>query len=453
MHMTYNSRSRRALSLVLGALMAAGTAGCNDFLTVQNPGAIEATDVSKPSYASLLVNGTIGRFQPAFSSSDLYSAIFTDELANFHGFVDNIEIDRRAITYTTNGTYSGLVYGALQQSRFFADTTTGLLKSFLGDTASRDVRVARVLAYAGYSYTLLADQMCAAPIGLSAAYTSDQLYGFALQRFKEAITVAGAAKGYNAGLSPATTASKANALAADSILNLAQVGAARVSLDLGQMADAATYASVVPSGFQFRVYHSANSATETNPFYGAASGGANAEFVGLTNTPFDTVRNDPRIPRPPTTEGTQQGPAIVPNSPLAFSTYDGTLVGADFTKNASIRFASGLEAQYILAESQGQNAANLAFVNSRRAIGGQPPLIAPTDADYMAAVREQRARDLYLANYRLGDLRRYKKLYNLDLFQTGPFASPVPAPPTFGDQECFPIPLSEYNGNPNLPRP
>lgn len=453
MDMTIGRRTRTTSALALAGLLALAAAGCNDFLRVENPGAIEAQNVGNPFYTSLLVNGVIGRFQPAFSSSDLYSAIFSDELANFHGFVDNIEIDRRAISYTTNGTYSGLVYGTVQRSRFFADTTALLLKSFLGDTATRDVRLARVLAYAGYSYTLLADQMCAAPIGLTAAYTPEQLYGFALDRFKEAITVAGAAKGYNAAISPATTASKANALAADSILNLAQVGAARVSLDIGKMPEAISYASTVPAGFEFRVYHSANSAAENNPFYGAASGGANAEFVGLTNTPFDTVRGDPRIPRPPTTEGTQQGPAIVPNSPLAFSTYNGTVVGADFTKDASIRFASGLEAQYIVAEAQGLNATNLAFVNSRRQIGGQLPLVAPTDAEYMAALREQRARDLYLANYRLGDLRRYKKLYGLDLFQSGAFASPVPAPPTFGDQQCFPIPLAEYNGNPNLPRP
>ena len=61
-----------------------------------------------------------------------------------------------------------------------------------------------------------------------------------------------------------------------------------------------------------------------------------------------------------------------------------------------------------------------------------------------------RRRDRCLAGYRLGDVRRYKKLYNIDLWQHGPYPSPVPAPPTFGDTECWPIPLAEINGNPFL---
>jgi hypothetical protein len=148
-----------------------------------------------------------------------------------------------------------------------------------------------------------------------------------------------------------------------------------------------------------------------------------------------------------------QGSAIVPNSPLNYSTYDGTATGSDFTRAASIRFASGLEAQYILAEAQGATAANVTFVNNRRAIGGQAPLVAPTEAEFQAALREQRARDLYIAAYRMGDLRRYKKLYQVDLWQKGAYVSPVAAPPTFGDQECWPVPQAEYTGNPNLPKP
>src|SRR5438552_3453794 len=83
--------------------------------------------------------------------------------------------------------------------------------------------------------TLLGEQLCSAPIGLSKAYTSDELLGFALDRFRSAISIATAAK------------AAAGGLAADSILNLGNVGAARVSLDLGNATQAATYAAAVPS--------------------------------------------------------------------------------------------------------------------------------------------------------------------------------------------------------------
>ena len=87
----------------------------------------------------------------------------------------------------------------------------------------------------------------------------------------------------------------------------------------------------------------------------------------------------------------QQDSAITPNSPAAYSTYNGTAVGADFTTASTVRFASGLEARYILAEAQGTTTANVTFINARRAIGGQAPLVAPTEADYQIALREQRA--------------------------------------------------------------
>jgi hypothetical protein len=436
--LTKMPRRRLTLPLIVAVVMAASA--CNDFLKVKNPGAVEEPEINSPAYVTLLVNGVIGEFQPAFTSVALYSGVFTDELGNFHGFPENIDIDVRNVGIG-NGTYNTGVYTPLQSARFMADSVTSLLKTLLGSTANSDVRLARVLAYAGYDYTLLGEQMCSAPVGLSQAYTPDELLNFALDRFKSAITVATAAKAANGGA------------AADSILNLANVGAARVSLDLGKMTDAVTYAQAVPVAFNFYVYHSAQNLRENNPLFSAASGGASAEWVGLTNTPFATVTGDPRIPHPATKEKMQQDSAVVPNSPLAYSTYNGTATGADFTTSASVRFASGLEAQYIIAEAQGVTPANVTFLNTRIAIGGGTPLVNPTAAEYTAALRDQRARDLYLAGYRMGDLRRYQKLYQADLWQKGTYVSPVPAPPTFGTQTCWPIPLAEYNGNPNLTKP
>ena len=442
--------NRRRFAVILSAAAVTLTfAACSDFLKVQNPGAIEDANVNNPAYLQLLVNGVIGEFQPAFTSVALYSALLTDELSNWHGFSDNIDIDNRSLT-NGNGTAAGAVYTPLQSSRFLADSAAGYLRTFLGDSAKRDVRVARVIDYAGYSYLLLAEQMCLAPVGLTRAYSSDELFGMAIDRFKSAMDIATAAKGYATGLG---AAGAKNGAAADSLLNLARVGAARASLDLGKFGDASSYASAVPSTFVFKVYHSANSGRENDPFAAAASGGASAAFVGLTSTPFEKLTTDPRVPRPPTLQRTQQGLTYIPNSPLDYSTYNGTLSGAPFTKDASVTFASGLEAQYIVAEAQGVTAANLAFLNSRRAIGGDAPLAAPSDADFKASLRDQRSRDLFLSAHRLGDLRRYKKLYNIDLWQHGTYTSPVPAPPTFGNVECWPIPLAEYNGNPNLHNP
>ena len=439
-------RTLRSALCVGAAFLTAAAAGCSEFLEVKNPGAIEEKNIDNPAYLSLLVNGVIGEFQPANTSVALYGAVLSDEVSNWHGFSENIEIDNRSVG-AGNGTMRDGVYVPMQSTRFLADSTIGLLKQFLGDTASRDVRLARVQAYAGYAYVLLAENMCYAPIGIGRSYSSDELFAIAVDRFKDALATAAAAKTYNASLGANGTK---NVASADSILNLANVGAARASLDLNKKAEAIAYASAVPTGFAFKSYYSANSARENNSFFAAASNGQAAEWIGVSNTPFAGITNDPRVPRPATTEGTMQGQTFVPKSPLQFSTYNNTLTGAQFTRDAAMTFSSGLEAQYILAEAQGATAANVTFLNSRRTIGNMTPLVAPSETDFQAALREQRARDLYLAGYRVGDLRRYKKLYNVDLWQKGPYSGPptVSVPATFGDAECFPLPLAELNGNP-----
>jgi hypothetical protein len=120
----------------------------------------------------------------------------------------------------------------------------------------------------------------------------------------------------------------------------------------------------------------------------------------------------------------------------------GTLQIIDITTN--IKFATGLEAQYITVEADGPNAAMLSFVNARRAIGGQTP-VDLTGAALLNELRVQRARDFFLTGQRLGDLRRYLKA-GTDLFPKGKY--PV-FTDFYGDKTCFIVPLSEKAGNPN----
>jgi hypothetical protein len=119
-----------------------------------------------------------------------------------------------------------------------------------------------------------------------------------------------------------------------------------------------------------------------------------------------------------------------------------TLQPIDIT--TTIKFATGLEAQYVIAEADGPTAATLAFVNARRAVGNQAP-VNLAGAELMAELRDQRARDFFLTGQRLGDLRRYLKA-SIDLFPKGKY--PVFAD-FYGDAKCFIVPLSEKAGNPN----
>jgi hypothetical protein len=111
---------------------------------------------------------------------------------------------------------------------------------------------------------------------------------------------------------------------------------------------------------------------------------------------------------------------------------------------SDIAFATGLEAQYDIAEADGPTQATLDFVNARRAVGGQAP-VNPSGAALMTELASQRARDFYLTGQRLGDLRRYAKAGN-DMFPTGKY--PL-FNDSYGDAKCMIVPLSEKTGNPN----
>ena len=433
--------------------VAALAAGCTDFLKATNPSAIDAKDLENPLYVNLMVNGVIGEYQQAVDDYNLRTGTFGDELFNNHGFFEEREIDKRNVDLG-NGTYPLVLYVPLQRSRFLADSVAGRLKVIFADSASRDLRVARVLAYAGYSYVLLAESLCSIPVNGSVPLTPEDLTKtFSVPRFNEAIAVASAYR--------AATSIPAQQAAADSVINFARVGAARALLYVNDKARARTFAEQVPAAFEFRSFYSAQNGRENNAFFLAT---VSSPYVSLE--PGYKRLNDPRVPHPVLPQGAQstaQGNTdtvtvgairtigvFVPNAGRMFSQFDNTVIGADVALDGFIRIATGLEAQYIVAEADGPTAATLAFVNARRASGNQTPVVLAGDA-LMAEFRDQRRRDLFLDGHWLGDMRRYLKYLQLDLFPRGRYPGTVTSE-TYNDATCFPLPLSELAGNPNVPR-
>jgi hypothetical protein len=429
---------------MLGALAV----GCNDFLKASNPSAIQTDDLTNPLYINLMVNGVIGEFQGVVDDVNLRAGVFSDELFNNHGFFEEREIDKRNIDQG-NGTYPLVLYVPMQRSRFLADSMAGRLKTFLGDTASRDLRLARVLAYAGHSYALLAENLCTIPVNGSAPFSPEDITTkYTIPRFNEAIAIATASRAYNT--------SAANQAAADSIINWSRVGVARAALYMNDKATARTFALQVPAAFEFRAYYSAQNARENNAFYEATNG---SPWVSLE--PGYKRLNDPRVPYETLPRGVQsiaQGNAdtvvsgnvrtvgaYVPDAGIMSGAYTGTVTGARWQRESFIKIATGLEAQYIAAEADGPTAATVTFINSRRAVGGQGTFAG---TDIMAELRDQRRRDLFNDGHRLPDMRRYLKYQQLNLFPNGPYLGSTTGE-TYNTATCWPLPLSEIAGNPN----
>lgn len=431
---------RRAGLVGLATLSLLGAISCNEFLVAENPGAVEEPEVNDPAYVNLIANGAIYAFQDSHDDVAYWNGQLADEIHNREVFIEEGQIDRREL-YPEMTYITAFMYSPLQRARFLGEDAAKRLKVVLGDTASRDLRVARSLAYAGYTYVYLGEMNCVTPIDLGVPKTPEEIFADAITRFEEAITVSNAAKTYLQSL----PGNNANAIAAtDSVRYFAFVGAARAALDRNEKPRAVTFATQVPASFEFRAYYSDNTTAQLNRTYNRLQQGTSGT---LANTPFAAMAGDPRIPRV-TSPAARVG---TPLSPPSYSSFNSTAAGAQFTPVMSVRIASGLEARYVLAEADGPTAATNTFVNERRAVGLQAPVTLTGDP-LMAELRDQRSRDFYLDNHRLGDLRRYKKYFNVDLFPKGPYPGSTSGQIYNESVDCWPLSRNEIDQNPNIPK-
>ncbi len=423
-------RMLRGTAVAAALLVGLAAAGCDNLLDVTNPRFISEDQLTDPALEQLVVNGVIGEFQYAYGYYALYSSAMTDET-----FIDHTQVDIRELTLRNileANTVNAAIYSNLHRARQSAEDGIDRLTAMLGDAdAAKSLNVATIMAYGAYAYTLLGEGFCESTVDLSAPFTSDQMLQKGIDLFDRAIATA-QASGSSAG--------------ATDIINMARVGAARASLKLGDAAGASAYAALVPPGYEKYVWYSANSVRENNIFQVPAGTSGSWLSMGPTFQAFA----DPRTPMTTLTNirGLNSNPIFPPQKPFMYQGWSADAVDDQIANGTSVRFATGLEAQYVVAEVQGPTAATLAFVNERRAVGGKDPVDLSGDA-LMAELRWQRSIDLYLTGQRLGDLRRYKSKLGVDLFPSGKF--PV-TNDVYGDATCFVVPLTEKNSNPNYPR-
>jgi hypothetical protein len=444
MHM--NPAARRRASFLAGIALIAGIA-CSDFLVAENPGAIEEPDVNNPAYVNLIAAWPIGAFQDAQDDVTYWTGQFADEIWNREVFAEEGEIDRRDMR--VDMTYFGaFTYTPMQRARFAGEESGRRLRTLLGDSASRDLRVARAAAYAGMSYVYLGEMLCETPIDLSAPKTSAEIFADAIARFQEAIRVADSNKVFLATLPPSVTVTNLIA-AADSVRYFATVGAARAALNRNDFTtvNALLTAVAVPAAFNFYAWYSNNTTAQHHRVYNRLQVGSSGTML---NEPFFLKTGDPRIPRVVSTTGTNGKPL----SPSSYTSWNNTVAGAVLTPDLGHRIASGLEAQYIRHEADPTTQAAIDFINARRAaglMGASTLTLASTDAEVRAELREQRSRDFYLDGHRLGDLRRYLEFYNINLFPQGAYPGSTSGAQYNSAVTCWPLPTAEINGNPNIP--
>ena len=455
----FHLRTARAFA----ALGLVAMLGCSDLLKVENPDEIPVKDLlqKSPALINALVYGVVGDFTHMYDDPFMWrGSMFTDEQVTGVNWEQTARLNLRIVQYT-EGDADGMftdISRALRQAEDVYDRLQTLVPA---PASSADV--AKVLAFAGYSYVVMGEAMWEAVVSKlntetgeitfgDHLLTPDSLFLRAIGKFNQAITVA-------------TAAGDAN------LQNLARVGLARAALNAGQNATVISAAGAVPASFKYWLDFSDATDRENNNQFTNINGsnhrlGMHPRFLQSGGAAFGTQRlvasqTDPRIQAD--TNWTTGHNALTRlykiRQGLRFDGYNGNRWGsvpkttpAAYARGTDILLADGVEAQHHLYEATGPTAATATFVNARRAVGFQTAITYNLPADnaaLMAELREQRARDLFQGGFRLGDLRRWKKNGTGDFFPTGPHVNS----PTWGNYEtatCFPLPLEEYDGNPNI---
>jgi hypothetical protein len=447
-------------ALALAVLPLAACDTIDDLIRAENPAEINEDELDDPTLINVMVNSVVGALATMYDDYPIWRAsMLTDEQVTGINWEATARLNERKLRFDQETA----MFGQLSRYRFFGDSIASRFRTMLANPAA-DRRMALVLAHSGYGYNFIGEIMCEATLNVGATiYTPVQMFELAIPRFEEAIQVAAAAGS-----------------TANDVRNLARVGLARAALNAGQMQKAADAvsggnaygAAAVPLNFDWWVEYLQG--TMSNSMHARIAGSNHALGVHprfLSGPWLETLRatqTDPRIQHNPVprTGHNALSPLYTPYSPLPYSTYNGRTVAeggtaaatgpAPFDQSMNIKLASGLEAAHHYYEAAGPNAVGpwgttLEFVNARRVYGNQDPVVLTGDA-LMSELREQRARDMYLGGFRLGDLRRWQRQGVNDpnhVFPTDPH--PVPGW-SYADATCFPLPLPEYVGNPNIQR-
>lgn len=464
-------------------------AGCSpdDLLKVENPEELQVDNLNDPALMQVQLNGVIEVLHDAYVEPVIEWATFmTDEMITGLNWEDFARVNQRIASWLEGPTDA--IFRELSQGLRMGHDLTERIRGWAADDPDTDFdpALATALVYTGYSTLVLAENTCQSVISTdpdnpsSTILSQLETFEVALPYLEEALSVAQAA-------------------GETDVANLALTGLARANLGLGRWAEAANYANQVPAGFEwwmeFVDISGGRNALQNTSHGGNFTHGIHPRFTGV-HPSFDGTgfafkdnniiapQTDPRIQHAVSDRTGHNGltPLYKFFQGLRYSDYNGETIAppsaacpnctgtdpddmpllAEF--DTDVLLADYVEAQHHYHEAlamqdiAANEAAVLAFVNARRAVGNQPSVSLSGQA-LITELRNQRARDLFMGGFRLPDLRRWTRFDA----GNGPFdggsyfpTGQHPNFPVWTDYEswtCFPIPLQEYEGNPNLSPP
>jgi hypothetical protein len=385
------------------ALVSFALVSCSGLTTVDAPDLVQPRNLENATGALARRAGALSRFATAFANQVIESGLLADEFTNAGSVIFS---DRRTIT-ASNTTYP---FAALSLARIDALRAIFSLQEYAGTAR----QVAELYAIVGMIETLFAENLCSpvpvatvrggAPVD-APPYRRDALLRMALAHFDSA---------------------EAQAMPADSIINLIRVGRARALVNLGDLDAASSSVVDVPLGFAYTVPYSASVSTQSNRVFQSLATNrlfTIADREGGNGLPFISA-GDARLV-------TQ----LIGRSSDGVPVYN---YAANGSLSAPITLASGVEGLLVQAEAalrQGDVSRWAALLNQLRRTAISPAMSPlPSDSTIDATAHErlivqfrERAFWLFGRGRRHGDLRRLVRQYGRDpesVFPTGLYQGP-----------------------------
>jgi len=455
------TRLARLAGVLAAACLLLPLSACDEILSVRNPAEIPVDSLGNAALLDAQVAGLIARTAEVVSGTESAivqaAAFMTDEQLTGLNWEDWQRTNQRIANY--NEAQMDAMWSDMSEMVKLGENALRNLDTLAADPTS-DERVALASALTGYGYLFIGLHFCNAVFSTPDSLSGDlqqptDVFQLAIPYFQDAIDV-GTAAGET------------------DIVNLARVGMARAHLNLGNWSQAISFAGAVPAGFVWWVEFTDADTDLYNNLYNEVTGanhtiGVHPAFLNGTYGDDGLVagQTDPRIQHASDNDTGHDGSTLLykPYQGRRFSGYSGlTIAGGAveevdvilFEQSTDVMLADYVEAQHHMYEAMYRNGDPegpiLTFVNARRAVGNEGPSAA-TGAALFTELRRQRARDTFMGGFRMGDLRRWGRQGVGNFFPTGAHPNPDRPPAIYGGWTCFPLPLEEYEGNPNLARP
>lgn len=390
--MSWNTIAARTLAVGTVALAVLGTAACDEFLEVQDPGRYTDDALNTPLALTAVANGVEGDFTSRVDDMAWDYGQMSDELMHTGTWNPDVQLDKGQTPTLTNqgeGQYQDNWLG----DRLAAQKAQERFTRVMGDTAERAELMARVVAVEGWANLYMGMYTCESPSEPDGPIVTDMEM---FELTKPILTRA---------------ASIAQAAGSDKYRFFALAGRARANLYSGDLDAALADAQAVPDDYMFAAPFSAAASAPPNVLVQFAHR-SELKAAGLDQRNWAMIDTIAGVMIDPWTNQPDARVKVshLPNERGADGVTQFYNQDKYVNREDDVPMTHGMEMRLIEAEvymKKGDLTRAMERINYVRAKAGLDPVTATTAEEVQEKLLHERFAQMFLEAHRMHDLQRF----------------------------------------------